>query len=621
MAWSMPSWGAPESRLRGPSVQARVGLVFGLTALLFTVFTLAMQRNHRLQVESMVRERAAETERVLARVVELRASGARIHVDDYTRWDEFVEFVAKPEPTWGRVYLTESIGIFNLDAAWILNERFAHVFTAIPSGDSSLAGLPVSAEILANLLAKRPVQHFFVETVRGPMELWTSSIQPADDSRRETPARGYYIAGRLWTPERLTELAAVAGGEVRIIPPTGRTPSAVGSSASGRIDVETTLPGIHGRPFASLALSAPFMAARQLDGALRMSSLFAMVGALLSLIAVWWAMSHWVARPLAAITTAMEHEDVAALAPVHMRHDELGNIARLIEEFFAQREQLLEANRAAQAAVLAKSNFLSNISHELRTPMHGILSFSRFGLRDAESATRQDLRENFQQINQCGESLLALLNSLLDLSKLEAGRMSFEYAPVPLQEVVDLAMDEFRSAYRERDIRLRADFGRDLAEVLADRARLLQVVRNLISNAAKFTPAGGEVHVRITTTEQHQCVIVEDSGIGIPQGEESVIFNKFTQASHTDARSGGTGLGLAICREIIEAHDGRIWAENRAEGGARVTFELPIAGPAEARDPNAATIESGAAATDPVTDASDVHTRVTNANDRWRRAA
>ena len=208
--------------------------------------------------------------------------------------------------------------------------------------------------------------------------------------------------------------------------------------------------------------------------------------------------------------------------------------------------------------------------------------------------------------------------------------MSFEYAEVPLAEVVDLAMDEFRSAYRERQLQLHLELGSDLPSVIADRMRMLQVVRNLISNAAKFTPAGGHVRVMIEAAPLHQRVVVEDSGIGIPKGEEALIFNKFTQASHTNPRTGGTGLGLAICREIVLAHEGRIWAENRDGGGARLIFEIPVAGPAAAA---AAAVHDAAAVLDPAAPAGEsdeagassassvAATRATNANDRWKRAA
>lgn len=606
--------GAP----RGARVQTRVSLVLAATAVMFTVVMLVMQNSQQGQVEVMLRERAAETQRVLGRIIDLRASGARIHADDYTRWDDFVAFVRTRDPEWARINLTESIHTFGLDAAWVLDERFEPVFTVNPEKAPQFEELPAPADALARLLARTPISHFFTSTPLGVLEIWTSSIHPSDDFRRATPSRGYYLAGRLWTPERIAELASVAGGEVRIVPAQGFRPGTRGGVQSGRIEVRTPFTGIDGHPVAGLVFSTPFVVGQHVNKALRTSSLLAMLGAMLALVLVWGALAHWVGRPLSTITRAMQREDASLLAGVLPRRDELGQVARLVDEFFVQRDHLIEAREAAQAAVIAKSHFLANISHELRTPMHGILSFSRFGMRDAQTAPRDDLHDDFRQINECGESLLTLLNALLDLSKLEAGRMPFSFSDVLLPDVIDVAMDEFRSLYQERQIELRAEVEPGLPPVVADRDRMLQVLRNLISNAAKFTPAGGSVVVRVASAGTSQRVVVEDSGVGIPAGEEDLIFHRFTQASHTSPRTGATGLGLAISRELIEAHEGRVWAENREGGGARLVFEVPVEGPAAARESRGNDESSTAVRTSVriVTPGP-----ASNANDRWRRVA
>jgi signal transduction histidine kinase len=237
---------------------------------------------------------------------------------------------------------------------------------------------------------------------------------------------------------------------------------------------------------------------------------------------------------------------------------------------------LQQAKEAAETANRIKSEFLANMSHELRTPLHGILSFAGFGMKKATIVEPEKLRDYFVKIDQSGRVLLALLNDLLDLTKLEAGRMSMERQPVDLDVRLARVVDEFSSLTSERRLRVRYVTPACKTEVCLDPTRVMQVVRNLLGNAVKFSPPGGTTEVGIRRGERSVVVFVRDQGMGIPEDELETVFDKFIQSSKTKTGAGGTGLGLAICREIITAHQGRIWAENVPEGGALFSFELPL---------------------------------------------
>ncbi len=257
-----------------------------------------------------------------------------------------------------------------------------------------------------------------------------------------------------------------------------------------------------------------------------------------------------------------------------LRDDRVMAIIRNVSEQTHQREQLVLAMEAAEQGARAKSQFLANISHELRTPMHGILSYARFGLRKSETAERSELLDYFTNIHDCGASLLELLNDLLDLSRLESGRSKLQLTALNLADVLDSAVVEFESFLHERLIGLSVRACKHVPPVKADRMKVLQVLRNLLSNAAKFTPAGKGIEISTEWDDNFVRVVVADEGIGIPEEELETVFDKFVQSSKHTSGAGGTGLGLAICREIVHAHGGRIWAENRAQGGASLTFEL-----------------------------------------------
>jgi signal transduction histidine kinase len=249
------------------------------------------------------------------------------------------------------------------------------------------------------------------------------------------------------------------------------------------------------------------------------------------------------------------------------------SLARLIEE---QRQAAESANRA-------KSEFLANISHELRTPLHGIASYARFGKDEAQSGDRGELQDYFCAVEKCSDTLLRLVNDLLDLSKLEAGKMQLEFQPACLDDLVLTIVDEFNSICDERNVTiLYLPLSKD-STALLDPERIKQVLRNLLSNAVKFSPQNSRVLVRLHIVGRSALLSVCDNGPGIPENELETIFDKFVQSSKTKSGSGGTGLGLAITREIVTGHRGRVWAENNVDGpGATFYCEFPLNQVAEA---------------------------------------
>ena len=236
---------------------------------------------------------------------------------------------------------------------------------------------------------------------------------------------------------------------------------------------------------------------------------------------------------------------------------------------------------AAEAANTLKSEFLANISHELRSPLHSIMGLSDALVQRGDDLSLDRRGRYASTINAGATRLLDLVNDLLDLAKLESGRADFTFEPADLVAVARRSAEAFTTQLEEKGLQLVIDAPPDAYVQNVDAAAIGQVFTNLFSNAIKFSPPGGAIEVTFQssvpdeTGEAGLRIEVADHGVGIAEDELEAVFDKFIQSSRTKTGAGGTGLGLSICREIVERHGGRIHACSHADGGATLSFFLP----------------------------------------------
>jgi signal transduction histidine kinase len=261
--------------------------------------------------------------------------------------------------------------------------------------------------------------------------------------------------------------------------------------------------------------------------------------------------------------------------------------ARLFEQVYHSRQELenkvqLRTRELAQALEEVrriskmKSDFVSAVSHELRTPLTSIKGYASILMTGKLGEVAEPIKDRLEKINKHSDGLVKLINDLLDISRIEAGRVEMKFEFHPLQQIVEAVADMLVPQLRDKKIELVQDIAPDLKPVFVDASQIERVFVNLANNAIKFTPAGGKITIKASDAGEFIQVDISDTGIGIAENDLEKIFEEFYRVSNPiNETVQGTGLGLSLVKRIIEAHKGKIWVKSKVNSGTTFSFTVP----------------------------------------------
>ena len=564
-------------------VQAKLSL---LVALLLGVFLAGMVWLKLSQAKMdgvLLRDETSERSRDFDQVLETQSAPLKALVVNFRGRDDLARFVRTRDTRWSSANLGGLLPA-RADAVWVYDPDFSVSYSSNDLSSSALRELPVPRAAFHQRFRQVRFCSFFVDLPQGMMAVYGAGLRPASDALKKTSPRGYFFVGRLWTRKALKDLAKSTGRKIDIV----TFPSLAPENTARLLTFQKPLLSWNGVPLACLRIQVKRPVFGTLDRLSRRRFAQYLLAGLILLVLLVYFLYRWVGRPLSVVSKCLDAEDPSLVRVLQDDPTEFGHIARLIGRFFSQKadlvreigerkqveEALLLAKEAADSANKAKSLFLANMSHEIRTPMNAILGFSQL-LRHDESLTTPQ-KQQLDAIDRSGRHLMELINDILEMSKIEAGRVTLNETPFDLHALLkDLEM-MFRLRAKEKRIEFSVESLGDVPRtVLADENKLRQVLINLLGNAVKFTERGSVV-LRVRREEGDRLQIdVEDTGPGISPEDRGRLFRYFEQAQAGRNSATGTGLGLAISREFARLMGGDITVESHVGQGS--VFRLHVA--------------------------------------------
>ena len=552
--------------LKLKTIYSRVLLLLIISAVIFLLLFTSLYF-YTFQQEKQVHNAARQQfSNEVESLLELNSESMRIAVNDFTRSDQLVEFTKSRSTKWYNEHIIGAINSFKVDYICVYDTSFNIITESSSLKILSRRFIPRTA---VAQLQKDRFSNFFLLTTEGLVEVSAASIHPTfDRSHNRTEPSGYTFLVRLWDQSFKNKLSRITSSKIDFLQLTDQqTPT-----DRNTVSVSKSLTDWNGKTVSEIVLSREF--SLNFKSSKYLLLIIVMFFILFLFVFVFFA-RKWVYRPLDLITQILESENNSSIKRLQKSPGEFRYIGLLFEDYFNQRKTLEQAKLKAEESDKLKSAFLSNIAHEIRTPMHGILGFA--DMLKTTTLSAEQMQEYIAIIEKSSGRMLDTITDLIDISKIESGQTDVTFSLVDINNQMENVYAAFKPEADKKRLNFSIKIQSDSAKVvvLTDREKLETILSKLIKNAIKYTPEGN-IEAGYEHKGRYIKFYVKDTGIGIDGDKMLSIFDRFTQADNSLSKSyDGAGLGLSITKAYIEMLSGTIWVESDPGKGSVFYFTIP----------------------------------------------
>lgn len=490
-------------------------------------------------------------------------------INDYTFWDEFVDFIHKPDTEWAEDNISTILSSFGLNGLWMLdlNHRITYV-----DFDSTLKSYKFDTDLLMKLYEKRFV--FYYEFIDEELFLfYGATIHPTSDPERLTDPHGYFFLVKKWDDELIENIQKIS--DCSLIPLSANNIESLAFNTNA-IQSTQSLFNWKEQEVGSLVFirELPLINLnRQISNQMQLLISFSVIGMILVIVLL---LTRLVTKPLKLVTEIILSEDVTKIDQLKKSSSDFERIGQLIEKFLKQKNDLEQAMHLAQASDRLKTAFLNNISHEVRTPLNGIVGATM--LISDPSTTFSERQELSELIQISTQRLLRTITEYVDISLLNSDSMLLYVTEFKLRDLTRLMCDEYTKSSHLKGIAFEFHIEGLTEDIIlrTDKSLLTTVLHHLLDNAVKFTSQGS---VSLSVTQKYESVefTVMDTGGGIEEKFHDQIFVHFQQEDSSNMRQhDGSGLGLAISKKICDLIGAEISFESKKGKGTSLKLRYPL---------------------------------------------